>query len=597
MPGDNLDTLYEYCVLFGDKDDDRIKLFLNELYEQSIENRKQRKSDEFSINDIKLTKISMKFENQYFINKVNGADDSVHPEWKCFFNDVQNFINNKNKNNTIVDENLIEQMKTIADTNIKQFIIFIVNKIIDMENKKYKAVNVLDVFINESIKPKFVYDQQINCENHKYFRYEIGKYFLKKYFDEAVTRSASADLGDVFAPSSGSTKTPVYYRNIEGKLCVTRNGKEVEVGRDSEEFKNIFSPENASRKCFTTGYKGTGEGKECKDFIMECLAGTGVEKCASFLESENFWEIAVNEVKEMNPEVAVLLLKKLEFEKVRATVTRQVYGRPNTIHITKMESVEKWVERLAKNNNLDKDSAVAIGKNEKLIGYLKLVVDKINDNLAVLNPDYDDRYGEMRRMTNDDSYLGKSGMQHRPRRLVQYASDTDAQLVRGYFQNSPANLSARNSVRVNLPGVGVYRMIGGAELVDPTDPKQYYIDEEAERKLRFTGDILLSRFNVIKKQLAAHGKSISKEDNDKIIMLIDSLTKNEIILNKFIIYTNAFIKLMLTAGENVGEDVLNFQNLKNLVDTRSSALSKASNKSSALINVLDTLVVAINVPR
>jgi hypothetical protein len=330
---------------------------------------------------------------------------------------------------------------------------------------------------------------------------------------------------------------------------------------------------------------------------MECLAGKGIESCSRFLSKPDFWDEVVDEVKEMNPEVAVLLLKKLEFGKVRATVSRQVYGRPNTIHITKMESVEKWLKRLEDEKKLSPDALKSIGANSKLIGYLKLVVDKINDNLAVLNPDYDVRHDEMRRISNDDSYLGKSGMQHRPRRLVQYATDIDAQLVRGYFQNSPANLSAGNSVRVNLPGVGVYRMTGGADPADPTDPKQYYIDEEAERKLGFTSDILSSRFDVIEKQLAARGKSISNDDREKIVELLDSLKKNEIVLNKFIIYTNAFIKLMLTAGENVGEDVLNFENLKNLVDTRSSALSKSSNKSSALINVLDTLVVAINAPR
>ncbi len=583
----DLESNSTWINLFGNASDKRVVMFLNELYEQSLINKKKRKGTDFEIQDFRLNMKSIIFQNQVFTIPDGGKkDDAVHSEWINFFKDILIFY----KSPPSAPVKVIYELAVTPDSP-----------------SDVKFINALCKFLVINTKPNISWDQEnfnsiymplgidkittteSTPSTSKIFNINKTKMFVKSFLGESLQKAETLSAFDV---KSKNRSTPVYYRNEDGMLCImTEDGKEQLVDSRSTEFKALV--EKSIEKDTGFGFKACHEDEQCSKYILDCLSGNGIERCSAFLQSSNYWEKAKEEVADMSPEIARGFLRKLEFEKVDSTIT-QMDGVTRRIKIKEMESVESWVSKLK--DKLDEKSARSIASNEKLLGYLRLVVDKINNSPTILNPSIDNKGVLIRRQYNDDTLLGRIGLQHKPSVLHNYAPDMDNNFIRDYYLRSPVNVK-ENSRKVVISGVQGSSPIrlniqsGGA--VNPNDPKQYYIDEEDEMKLARVSDMFTSRFRIIEKQLAAKGKSISGADRDKIVELIESLRKSETVLWKFIIYTNAFIKLM-ASGDDDGDEVINFENLKTLVDNRTATHNKASGKSLALINILDTLVLAIN---
>jgi hypothetical protein len=570
---------YKFVLNDSENNDNRVNIFLSELFAQSKKTKGAKPN--FESEDIKITDKSTVFQPSYFSSGSSsgygygydyGSSD-IHPEWDTFLNDINIRYNNITNFNIYQDAlNRTQNSTDIFDN----FMNVLLNKLFDVSTGTFKqsGTNVNKLFDATTFK-SILHEPVGTSSNIKDFNIKIDGPFLNSFFKEALTRS-HVPVDILFGPSK-KADAQQYFR-VNDKLCRMVNGVPIEVGYNSSEYISIVNETDyAKSKCVSTGIGGNDSAK-CQRFITNCLYGKDIDSCKDFLQDPDYWRTAIDEVENMNPEIAIRLLTKLEFRKVVVPVKYYTDKKVSVVHLNQMETFAQWLENLYKSGKLNEESKTKISNNRELRGYIDMVVSKINGNPAILNSDYNEKQG-VRRL-NRDSYLSRIGLQLKPKTLL-YAPDAVNHLVRMTYERSPVNIVNMNRVFSQFGGI-------------PNSPSQYYINSEDEEKLGYTSGIFLERFSKIERQLGAFGKSINNDDKRKILDLIESLKKTEITLHKFIIYTNAFISLMETHGEYISDKVLNLENLKNLVDTRTVSFTKAQNKTSALSSIFDKITSITN---
>jgi hypothetical protein len=93
----------KYITLFGYSDDERVKLFLHDLYEQSDINRLQNKHEDFTSDDIKFNVATHHLQSKYFLRpdvpSGTGTESDVHSEWVEFFCNILSAMSRKTVDN------------------------------------------------------------------------------------------------------------------------------------------------------------------------------------------------------------------------------------------------------------------------------------------------------------------------------------------------------------------------------------------------------------------------------------------------------------------------------------------------------------------
>lgn len=216
------------------------------------------------------------------------------------------------------------------------------------------------------------------------FMFKIDKHILKQVFGTALATAKGKSKFWTEMPTTTSAKPEdMYFREVgkPGKLFMKgADGKPMEIQPGSEYFKNLKQGTN----CFDIGFVTDATAKKtCEQFFLDCLNGDDIGKCKEFMTTNNYWANASTDVTNMDPNIAAKILYKFGFQ--HAPVENEELG----LTLNLFPAPEVWLSSLSTNFPSIKDAEVeSITKNEKLIGFLRLLVKKINQNPAVINENY-----------------------------------------------------------------------------------------------------------------------------------------------------------------------------------------------------------------
>lgn len=414
----------------------------------------------------------------------------------------------------------------------------------------------------------------------------LNKYYLGLIFSESLTTAkfaVSPELVDTSTPSTPvDPDEPKYVRNTNGELCVVQNGVLTPIGKDSVHFKALIDSDPTTNKCLYTGFTDSGV-FTCRDYFVDCLSGKDIEKCKVFLQVNNFWGTAQDEVKNMHPAIAVKTLEAFGF---KTQVTNGVK------HI---ETYAQWIEGLrgmAKAGTKNASGGVILNDtevqrivgNDKLTGYLNMLVNKINNNSEILNP------GRSVSGTPSDSgsYFGKFGVQPRPYGSSSRGTSSDYYRLHNAIVGSrPASVALRIGTGLSSPLVVPILSGGSSGILEELE--SYKADEN-----KHTSHLFEQLYGSFIARLNSMSKSVSQGDDSQIKQLITSLKSSEKKLFDVMVVTQRYATLLQVHGEKDPSTTLTYSDLNKFVQARSKYFDRTVRKQDALLNILNAIQQVIN---
>jgi hypothetical protein len=427
-------------------------------------------------------------------------------------------------------------------------------------------------------------------DTDKNFGYNFDKYFKNKIFGAQDAKIPVGPVSSFFSEPINIRDTQ-YWRKADSTLWTMEEGKEVQVDKNSEKYKNLSYKD----KCMGTNYQIGDTGgvilasgrkpKSCSDYLRECLSGNNIEKCKDFLTEPEYWAIAEAEVKEMLPAIALKTLQSFEF------TTHSTYDATNKMNIIKVINTTKWLEHLRNmtmgaSPKLTLADYTSIAQNTNLMGYLSLLVKKINENPTLLNPSIK-KSDEQKRYNKDafkGTYLASMGMQ--PRVPSSEMSVSSVEKLGTAIGNSQAKIKA--ILGLNPLGLNPFPLLfsGGSAQVDELEKK---LSSETEQ----TWPVFQKHYKVILDKFKNLGKDITKDDKDEIEKLIQNLRESEIKLTKIYLMSEKYKDLLDIHGEKDNTEVLTIDKLRSFVDQRNKYFTRVSNKQNTLVGIITSLAEAL----
>jgi hypothetical protein len=409
---------------------------------------------------------------------------------------------------------------------------------------------------------------------------------LDRAYQKASTTSTGATSTNFFSGSStGSVpedKDIIFYRKMGEPNALYRKvgGVEIRVEKGSDEFMKLKNDGN----CYTTGYTGNGKGVSCANLVSDCLKGTNIADCKSYMRSKDWNDQLENE--KISPEIALDLLRKFGFG--TKTVTVNEIGR----NLEMIEDYDDWMTNLTKNftgtGQLSQDDLTQIAANTPLTGYLKKLISLINRNPGILNRDY---VGKANLTQNPNAFastqLGRFGLL--PKQVLPASGVPTMSSVLS-LQN--AVMSNRNQIGMNwgiMPQGIIFQRGGGmssgiAEVL-----------ENAQNNSSFPlklSKLMEDSFKSFVTSLKSHGKDLDSGDKQHIEKLVLDLQEKEDKLFKAAIYTDKYVRLIGALGQTDSNTVVSLDHAKQFVDRRNSYLSKVGKKQDDLFSILKALAEA-----
>ena len=619
--------------LFGRADDMRVKLFIDEL-----RNQFDAKTQEY----VAITKYTEIFENQYFENRDAATkDESPHSEWEIFLKDLSVRLNKKKVLSSSTDTNDIAIINIIKKVNFPpstvedKFVVALIKTLFTNFNGTSVSIYKVDTWKNvteveyrtplcidiiRAISPVTAIPNEFTFFNFSYyyvykslngnslqaffkrninwatvvgtpthtdsgakeFGYRYDKYWLKMLIETHAANAITPVTVSKFFDDASVPSEQVYYRKGASGELYTRNasGAEIRVDYGSDEAKKL----TAADKCMGTGLDDNTAvaGEKCADYLRDCLSGKDIIKCKAYLEKADFWEKAQDEVGKMLPAIAVQTLNAFEFG------MESVWDNTANCRLLKYKSVESWVANLASHGIIPVD-VEKITKNVKLLGYLAMLVKKVNSNPAILNKDY---LGETDSaiINNLDAFTGSrlANMGIKARVV-----NPNHVTVSSVDKLSDAITRANDTIKltIGLPGLHGYSnnilLRGGATTLET-------FEENVTDITKQTANIMSLHISALILRLKKYNKEISKEDTDKIMKLIESLKNSEEKLNKAILYTEKYARLLEIHGQKDNTNILSMDHLKEFVDNRNRYFIRVAKKQNDLMSIIRSIAEAVN---
>jgi hypothetical protein len=425
------------------------------------------------------------------------------------------------------------------------------------------------------------------------FNYNFNKYWLQTQL-EAHVATASKPINNTspFFDDKPATVEEQYF-NKDGLLYMKdKNGAHVQVDIKSQAYKDLYKN---PIKCIGTGFEEDitkNPNETCTRYLQDCLKGKDISKCKEFLDKPDFWNNAEKEVNAMLPPVAVHTLQAFEFDFYSS------FDKDANSTLIKVCTTQKWIEKLdsftkGPKSKLAQADVDAIAKNGKLIGYLNMLVTKINSNPAILNKNYTGPI--ISQINNPDAFKGtllyKYGV--KPRISVQSLSPSSLDKLRNAVNQNYSGIQ----LRLGLPGFPLSSRMpsfnlglvgGGTE--SPIEHFQSKISDETKN----VGHIIALHYMSLAKRLHDLGKQISKPDEDKLLELIKTLKESESKLNTAILYTEKYAQLIDRYGEKDNTSILSHEHLKEFVDKRNKYFDRVNKKQNDLISIIKSIAEAVN---
>lgn len=421
--------------------------------------------------------------------------------------------------------------------------------------------------------------------NGNYLPYALDKLYLKQTLENHFKNSQSttgttteSSFFDVKEKSS-AVDEKLFYRKVgEPNVLYMKveNGTDVAVQAGSKKFLEL----TANNNCYTTGLK---DSYDCNTFITKCLNGTDVQACKQYMEDASFNQYSENDIKNMNPDMALTMLKSFRVP------IKSVYVESIGMSLDMVASTGEWIEHLKNNhqgtsaNQLKPDEIEKIAKQSSLRAHLDRMIKKINANPAILNKNYTGGSLE----SDPNAFVGTT--------FSKYGMKPKQYNVNPSAPNMSSVLAIRNTVIANrnyvsgiygVPIIG-FMQRGGAEL------KLAMQEQEGGAAVQINAAGLLERqFDAFLANLKAHNKALDANDTAHVKSLIGELKTLEQKLNKASEYTDKYMKLIGVFGQQHNATIFDLNNLQKFVDKRNNYFERVNKKQDSLFDILSALANA-----
>jgi hypothetical protein len=291
-----------------------------------------------------------------------------------------------------------------------------------------------------------------------------------------------------------------------------------------ENGQRIDYTEDTIRADNCAGTQLKGDNGKCLRFVRECIL-TGrpddLSKCLDNLRDENMFKVAGDELQNVDPSIAIQILKTFGIGKVLKN--DGAYGQ-----IEVPQSYENWQDTVVA--TMKPSVRDAIVGNESLRSYLKGVIAFVRANPVILNK-------KLRTSTEgrvdiqqslDDLYLKQLGKKLFVNPLGNATRLSDSQSLMMYSTQTPF-------LAVTAPGAMISpfsnTVIGAGSLVSPFNMIGGGVFEDSvDRKLRrneFSSDMLMILMTTVNEDLRRAGIVLKPVDQERIQNGIDELKKTE----------------------------------------------------------------------
>lgn len=384
------------------------------------------------------------------------------------------------------------------------------------------------------------------------FGFNLNKYFKEKLresmekTDKLQTTEYSTYLKD--ERTDEQKLTNVYIKDDAGEVYLLDGDKQVPVGYGTDEYNKL----TVNNKCYGTYVNVKGSETTCHEYLSKCLTGTDIKGCVDYFKQTNFWQASTKEVNEMLPIMAEKTLQKFNWSK----------------HIddkgkSKYYSFDEWLENIMKKGEITKLEKEAISTNDKLRGYLTLLVEKLNGITS---------YDKVEKSIFSTSKLYEYGI--KPHRVQhEYSPSSFDRLGHTLYTSQHSNQYPHG--RTLKIGIG---MFGGSS----------YNDDRINNESKQSWNIIKTQYLGLVNELKNNNKTIEANDDRRVNKLIDGLRESEIKLMKIIRLTSQYKELISNFGDS-SRETLRYDDMKDMIDRENRTFASVGKKTGSLVDILKSL--------
>ena len=371
----------------------------------------------------------------------------------------------------------------------------------------------------------------------------------------------------------------VYFRKVgqpDKTFTINSNGDEVEVQAGSL----IYQQLSESNACYGTGLQGSTQ--ECNNYFMKCLSGNNVKECKEFMDSGNYWQNSESAVRNMLPDVLLRTLKSFGFQPFQSKTST---GRTYMAY----PSAEEWITGLE--TSLGSDDAArttvnTVRTNSKLMGYLNMIVTRVNSNPGIANP----TYVEDGPAYNPNAFVGTLGAKYgvrgkafAPRKNLARAppAPSDVSALQNTVVNMMAPLGLTYGIVPFTAGLGGFGQSGGAWEVDVSTDKNLPVQVSGH---------LNNMYESILENLQVGGKDLDSGDQQTIKKMVNELNVLENKLFKSASYVQGYENLVSINQQGGG--IISESNLEKFVAKRNDYFNRVNSKYDSIFPIFSKLAEA-----
>ena len=420
--------------------------------------------------------------------------------------------------------------------------------------------------------------------------------------NKSSSSSGSSDSWWASKPSRPSTYT--YYRkesNLDSLYTLIKDkntGKsvETEVQKGSSYYKNLANDVNSCNAIYGVAAQ---DNETCTRFVFDCLngdkKGLNDSQCINTLKDKNFWNNTKQEVfNEMLPDVAADILDSFGFKKVKYTDT----VNNNKVTLTQFEKISDWLSRI-KNDNNTSSYYDDIQKNTPLMAYLNMILNKINNNPAILNKNFVERTinTDYNNFKYNGTYLSNSGLS--PINYLNNSTSTNS--IKSVLNNNMQynrlifGLNRLVSPMVVLP----QRQMGGGAQITIKQHLSQLPSQSIAKSITKNSPLLRDSLDHAMSRLENAGKPINEDDKRKLYDYVNQLENTENNLIKNIDVIHEYINIILNYSNKFDEAIANetLENISKFNESSGKRINKIQNGiDNVIINIqkLNDASVLIN---
>ena len=414
------------------------------------------------------------------------------------------------------------------------------------------------------------------------FSFKITSALLHKLLED--TNKINVTVSSFFNESEDTNKCQ-YFRltdDISKLWMIDPTTNELVDISLSSEYTKTYLGNNEEQLCKKLGYD---DNATCTQYLTDCITNNNdndIKKCKKYMIKPDYWSKVKSEIEDINPVLGKITLEKFGFKLITET------DENSQQLLKKFESYTSWIKNLYElsqdgSNSLESIEYENISSNVQLKGYLELLVNKINSNPSILNPNF---------VCKSQSVYNQNTNQFKDTRLYAYGiqsinsnryNDTNIERVITLVKNKTSRFIDLLSLLLNknpfhYVNTGYIGMIGGGNDTDT-------ILTEFQPSHETLHDI----FNGLYKHLKSKNKTIIPGDLTAIQSELDTLRKSESKLIKLISYLEKYIDITNTYKQNDPDNVLTVDHIVAFADKTKHTTNILTQSQTKLFNLLETI--------